>query len=92
MFRVIILYILDQSSSSSPKWFDPKEVVRFKSRNSAFPEIEQKISELFDQAEADGRQLSSKFVRQKALEFADALGIKNFNASKGEELSPTHVY
>ena len=55
----------------------------FKNRNSAFPEIEQKISELFDEAEAEGRQLSSKVVRQKALEYADMLGIKNFNASKG---------
>jgi len=66
-------------SSDSPK---------FKSRNSAFPEIEAKISELFDQAEAEGKQLSSKIVRQKALEYADMLGIKNFNASKGKHSSP----
>ena len=66
-------------SSDSPK---------LKSRNSAFPEIEAKISELFDQAEAEGKQLSSKIVRQKALEYADMLGIKNFNASKGKHSSP----
>lgn len=72
------------SPSSSPLG---NKITQFKNRNSAFPEIEQKISELFDEAEADGRQLSSKVVRQKALEYADMLGIKNFNASKGKRPS-----
>ena len=32
----------------------------FKNRNSAFPEIEQKISELFDEAEAEGQEEEEK--------------------------------
>jgi hypothetical protein len=88
----VIGYIRNSDSVGSRGWSETSlalsktgssESPKFKSRNSAFPEIEAKISELFDQAEAEGKQLSSKIVRQKALEYADMLGIKNFNASKG---------
>ena len=68
-----------------PFFLNLKIPAKIKIRTSAFPEIEQRVAEFFDQAEAEGRQLSSKIVRQKALEIAEELGITNFNASKGIE-------
>ena len=56
---------------------------KFKIRNSTFPEIEEKIVRLLDDADRTGSTLSSKYIRAKALEYAAELKIANFNASKG---------
>ena len=54
-----------------------------KSKSSNFPEIEQVMLAVMDEAEKQKMTLTSGYIRNMALELAKQLGIENFNASQG---------
>ena len=54
-----------------------------KSKSSNFPEIEQVMLAVMEEAEKQKMTLTSGYIRNMALELAKQLGIENFNASQG---------
>ena len=65
-----------------------------KSKSSNFPEIEQVMLAVMEEAEKQKMTLTSGYIRNMALELAKQLGIENFNASQGwlqVQKTPTQI-
>ena len=68
--------LLDESLANDNRY-------KNKSKSSNFPEIEQVMLAVMDEAEKQKMTLTSGYIRNMALELAKQLGIENFNASQG---------
>ena len=68
--------LLDESLANDNRY-------KNKSKSSNFPEIEQVMLAVMEEAEKQKMTLTSGYIRNMALELAKQLGIENFNASQG---------